>query len=273
MKKILTLNDISAVGNCSTAVNLPILSVMGHCVYPVVTSAFSCQTGFHGFHYISNDQLEVFADDVIGYGNPDIVYVGFCTSTQQLDSVIEIVKKMKSRGKMTVVDPIMGDNGKLYPIYNKQYVVKMKQLVSLADFITPNLTEACLLTDRDFVGITSQSNQSGFLARVGETFSNFCTETGAKSAIITGVVMPELIGNIVLQDGVRYVTNQRTDINYSGTGDVFSSVVTGAIANGETLVDACRRASAFIVGSIARTECKDSRFGIEFQRNLHSLVK
>lgn len=274
MKKILTINDISAVGNCSTAVNLPILSVMGHCVYPVVTSAFSCQTGFEGFHFISNDNIEIFAHDVQKYGDPDWVYVGFCTDAQQLDDVISVVRFMHDCGKKVVVDPIMGDNGNLYPIYDVSYVEKMKKLVALSNYTTPNLTEACFLTGRDFGKIVKKNGEKGYLAEVGEIFKDFCKETGAANAIITGVVMDELVGNVVIDDdGVKFVTNERTDINYSGTGDIFSSVVTGALANGESLADACRMASVFVVGCLARTQCKDRRFGIEFQRNLARLLK
>ena len=109
---------------------------------------------------------------------------------------------------------------------------------------------------------------------MGEIFKDFCKETGASNAIITGVVMDELVGNVVIDDDeVKFVTNERTDINYSGTGDIFSSVVTGALANGESLAEACRMASVFVVGCLARTQCKDRRFGIEFQRNLARLLK
>ena len=168
----------------------------------------------------------------------------------------------------------MDDNGNLYPIYDVSYVEKMKKLVALSNYTTPNLTEACFLTGRDFGKIVKKNGEKGYLAEVGEIFKDFCKETGASNAIITGVVMDELVGNVVIDDdGVKFVTNERTDINYSGTGDIFSSVVTGALANGESLADACRMASVFVVGCLARTQCKDRRFGIEFQRNLACLLK
>ena len=268
MKNILIFNDISGLGNCSTSANLPILTKLGHYCMPIITGSYSCQTGFDGFLVNRNGRAAEFADNLMRYRKPDVVYVGFCNDTATLQGVTDVVSRLVSDGSVfTLVDPIMGDNGKLYPVFDGGYVAQMKQIVAYADCITPNLTEACLLADIDFAELTSHKNEPTFLAHCGKVFADFLAKVKCKTAVITGIECGALIGNIVLDgEKISYVTNERVDITYSGTGDVFSSVVAGLVSNGYKLLTATQVAANFVEKGARATECSDRRFGIEFAK-------
>lgn len=270
MKNILIFNDISALGNCSMAVNLPVLTHLGHNCIPVVTAHYSAQTGFVNYHVLPNDNVGIFAQDVLQRTHPDAVYVGFCQCTQTLADVVKVVQNVENT--LVLVDPIMGDNGALYSVFDENYVREMKKAVQNADVITPNLTEACLLADVDYNDVTSHQNEPTFLATVGAIFGDFLTKTGAKSAVITGVPCDNLIGNVVItKDGIRFVTNERAQTNFSGTGDLFSSVVLGEILNSRSLLQATQISASFVGNCAHDTQRIDRRFGVDFASLLHTL--
>lgn len=270
MKNILIFNDISALGNCSMAVNLPVLTHLGHNCIPVVTAHYSAQTGFVNYHVLPNDNVGIFAQDVLQRTHPDAVYVGFCQCTQTLADVVKVVQNVENT--LVLVDPIMGDNGALYSVFDENYVREMKKAVQNADVITPNLTEACLLADVDYNDVTSYQNEPTFLATVGAIFGDFLAKTGAKSAVITGVPCDNLIGNVVItKDGIRFVTNERAQTNFSGTGDLFSSVVLGEILNSRSLLQATQISANFVGNCAHDTQRTDRRFGVDFASLLHTL--
>ena len=270
MKNILLFNDISGLGNCSLSANLPILNRLGHYCMPVVTGAFSCQTGFVHFTVSRNDNLSQCVSDILAHRAPDAVYVGFCMDSKLLAEVCDVLEA--SRDKFVFVDPIMGDNGSLYSIFDAEYVQQMKRAVKNADCISPNLTEACLLADVDYKQLISHKDEPTFLATCGKVFENFLAVTGAKSAVITGVECGDNIGNVVL-DGVttRYVTNQRVPVNFSGTGDVFSSVLLGELLIGYSVNESAMMAANFVCAAAKNTRCSDRRFGVEFGRMMYLL--
>lgn len=267
MKNILIYNDISGLGNCSMAANLPIFTKLGHYCMPIVTASYSCQTGFGNFALQRNESVTEFTSRLIANRTPDAIYVGFGNDSGILKALTAIVSGFADENTYLFVDPIMGDNGALYPVFNQEYLLNMKRLVGYAHCITPNLTEACLLADVSYKELISHSNERTFLATCGEVFDGFLAKTGAKSAVITGIECGNLIGNIVLDGSNRYfVTNERVAITYSGTGDVFSSVVLGSLLNGHTLLVATQVAANFVEKAARATACSDRRFGIEFSR-------
>ena len=269
MKNILLFNDISGLGNCSLGANLPILNKLGHYCIPVVTGTFSCQTGFVNFTYSRNDNLSACVKDIFANRMPNAVYVGFCMDSGILSEVCNVLDAYNG---FVFVDPILGDNGRLYSVFDAEYVKKMKLAVQNADCISPNLTEACLLADVDYSQLIAHKNQPAFLSTCGKAFENFLSVTGAKSAVITGVECGEIIGNVVLEGNtVRYVTNERVPVNYSGTGDVFSSVLLGELLRGKSTFDATLLAANFVCAAAKSTECSDRRFGVEFCKVMHLL--
>ena len=270
MKKILVFNDISALGNCSMSVNLPVFAHLGHMCMPIVTAHYSAQTGFGKFHVLPNERVQIFAEDVLQKTSADAIYVGFCQCTQTLKEVSNVVQN--ATNAFVLVDPIMGDNGKLYSVFDADYVSEMKQIVKHADVITPNLTEACLLCDVNYQDVIAHQDEPTFLATVGKLFQDFLTKTGAKSAVITGVPCGDLIGNVVLTaSGARFVTNTRTNTPFSGTGDLFSSVLLGELLCSCNLLQATQLAAIFVGNCASQTERTDPRFGVDFANLLPTL--
>ncbi len=272
MKKVAILTDLSGLGNCSLMASLPVFSSAGHYVVPVVSGAFSAQTGFEGFRYVANDDIYNFVAHASAQTQLDAIYTGFLTSLEQLQAVKRAVSDFLPTGASLFVDPIMGDNGKLYPLYDGSYVASMKSLMAGADCIFPNITEACLLCDVDYEQLVAESDKPGYLAVVAKAFDGILDKLQVKSAVITGVEMPDMIANVVVEPtGVRFVTNDRCPIKYSGTGDVFASVLISTLLRGSSLVQATSLASSFVYNSILDTKWEDRRFGINFTNQLRKL--
>ena len=131
MKSILVINDISGLGNCSMAANLPIFTKMGYYCMPLPTAVFNCQTGFDGFKVMPNRSVADFADGMTSRRKPDSVYVGFCNDTRTLAEVATVLASVNCADSCKIVDPVMGDNGKLYPVFDSDYVDEMKRVVRL----------------------------------------------------------------------------------------------------------------------------------------------
>lgn len=272
MKNVLIFNDISGLGNCSLSANLPIFTHLGHYCMPIVTACFSCQTGFENYAVLPNNRVVDFARRIVANTAPNAVYVGFCNDNATLNGVIEAVSDVLPRDTYLFVDPIMGDNGKLYPVFGEHYVREMKRLVALADCISPNLTEACLLCNADYAELSLHKDETDYLDRCKIVFKNILKVTRAKSAVITGISQNEVISNLVF-DGktVEIVTTNRVQIDFSGTGDAFSSVLLGKLLNGATLLEACRVAANFVGRAAANTQRTDRRFGVDLYKALDTI--
>ena len=136
----------------------------------------------------------------------------------------------------------------------------------------PNITEACLLCGVDYDQLVAQSDKPGYLSVVAKAFENILDNLGVQSAVITGVEMPEMIANVVVEPtGIRFVTNDRCPIKFSGTGDVFASVLIATLMRGSSLIQATSLASSFVYNSIVDTNWQDRRFGINFTNQLRKL--
>ncbi len=272
MKNILIFNDISGAGNCSLAANLPVLTMLGHYCMPVPTAVYSRQTGFESYTVVANNVVRTFAADIVRGRMPQAVLVGFCNTKSVVDDIFDFLTCFIGTKPFVLVDPILGDNGKLYPVFDMEYVGSVKRLASCADVITPNLTEACLLCDVSYESVVSLSEHDDYIEQCCNLLGNILQSSCAKSAVVTGVVWRNKIYNLVY-DGksVHTVVNDRVEIGYSGTGDVFSSVLLGQLLNGKTLEYATRSAADFVASAAFATECADRRFGIEFCRVMDKL--
>lgn len=264
MKKVLVFNDISGLGNCSAVVNIVVLSKLGHSAIPVITANYSCQTGFDNCLTFANPNVQLHAQSILDNCLPDAVYVGFCKDAQIVNQVTNVVNQLRQDVGFVIVDPVLGDNGKMFSVFDNDYLQAIKKLCRFADVITPNLTEACLLADVDYGEVISHKSEPTFLAVCGKVFADFCKTVGCKRAVITGVHCGQLMGNIVLEDGVHYVTNEHLPIDYSGTGDLFSSVICGEMLNDHNLLQATQVAANFAEKAIGVTSCPDRRFGTDF---------
>ena len=252
--------------------NLTIMNYLGHYCMPVPTACYSCHTGFGNFTSLKNGDTVDFARRITANARADAFYVGFCNDVATLNGVQAVVKEVFDKDVYLFVDPIMGDNGKLYPVFDGDYVEVMKSVVRKAQCITPNLTEACLLGGYDYDEIISREGEQSYLQYCGAVFEDFLNRVGCAQAVITGIKCGKLMGNIVLEgNGVRFVTNERTDIDFSGTGDAFSSVILGKLLCGKSLLDAAVAAAKFVGNAAKLTERTDRRFGVDFSKALNLL--
>ena len=247
-KKIAVINDFCGFGRCSIAVSLPIISAMKIQCCPLPTSVFSNHTGFESFYYTDyTEHMNAYMDE---WAKLDLrfngILTGFLGSPEQTSIVERFLKKFKKQNTVVVMDPVMGDYGKLYPTYSPDLAERMKSLVPYADVLTPNLTEACILTGTDY-------NPDMTDDRLVELCEVLC-KMGPERIVISGLERGDDLVNFVCEKGKPVVTVKEHKVGpcRSGTGDVFSSVIAADVVNGVDLVCAVRHASGFIAKALQR---------------------
>ena len=271
IKKVAAIHDISGIGRCSLTVIIPVLSAMGIQVCPVTTSVLSAQTGFGEF--VKRDLTDYMLPALEHYKKLgvqfDCIYSGFLGSIEQIDHCLEYFDTYK--GALKIVDPVMGDDGRAYKTYTKTLCERMGELVAVADIITPNLTEAAILLGEDYpIAPMRHSDIKSWLVRL--------SEKGADTVVITSVVFGggeiATVGFDKKTSTFWKVTNDYVPKSYSGSGDMFASVLAGGILNGDSLPIAMNRAASFTELSIKATYSYGSSWedGIMFERQLPWLM-
>ncbi|MBR1421778.1 MAG: pyridoxamine kinase [Selenomonadaceae bacterium] len=245
-KRIALVNDITGFGRCSIAVELPIISAMKIQACPLPTAILSVHTGFpnHFLDDYTNRMREYVASWEKNQLTFDGIATGFLSSVEQIEIVIDFIKKFRTPETKIFVDPVMGDDGKLYQSYTKEICREMRKLLQYADLVTPNLTEACELLGIEYPENVSEDQ----IWKMAEEISN----RGSKDVIITGVRFENLMKNFILSSGNRsIVESKKIDGDRSGTGDAFAAIVSASILNGEDLRIAVEKAQKFIAKSIS----------------------
>ena len=272
-KKVAAIHDISGFGRCSLTVALPILSAAGINCSVLPTAVLSTHTGGLGsFTY------KDLTDDIMAHAlhwqelglSFDAVYSGFLGSKRQID-ILKHVFGMFETG-IVMVDPVMADNGSLYSTFGQDFPPKMAELVKAAGIITPNITEASLLTGLPYApGPYSKAAIDNLLFKLARKYGE------RKQYVITGVYFNEdEIGAAALFGGRSfYYFNERVPQFYPGTGDIFASVLLAAILNGASLFEACKASVDFAWASAKRTflSGQDPRHGVQFELELGRAVK
>lgn len=250
-KKVALINDFSGYGRCSITVALPIISHLKVQCCPVPTSVFSNHTGFPSFYMDDyTEKMPAYIEEWRKLGlHFECISSGFLGSARQIGIVRDFIRDFQDGHTTILVDPVMGDNGRLYSTYTAEMCCLMKQLACCADVLTPNLTEACILTDTPWHEGHWHTDE---LYRLGEQV----LALGPSKAVISGVSMGSFIGNVVCESGNQPVIVRRKRIGQerSGTGDVFSAIITADCVNGVNFETSVRRASAFIQRCIEVTE-------------------
>ena len=269
MKRIVTIQDISCVGKCSLTVALPIISAMGIETSIIPTAVLSTHTVFNNFTFKDlTDQIEPISNHWKEEKfNFDAIYTGYLGSKEQVNVISKFFDDFKSESNFIFVDPAMADNGKLYPSFNDEFVEEMKKLCSKADIISPNLTEAAMLTGREY----KTEYDYEYIKEIAKELYNIC---GGK-IIITGIELDGKYGNLCFDgDKFNYFTHERANRVFHGTGDVFSSVCVGALAKGKSLGQAVELAGNFTFESIKATlNNPDARYyGVDFESVLYKLT-
>ena len=265
--RVLAINDISCVGKCSLSVTLPILSACGITCDILPTALLSTHTGgFEGYTYLDlTDNIEGILTHWKTLGLQfDIVYSGYLSSISQIDLVAKIKREFLKKDGVFVVDPVMGDGGKLYAGFTDGYVEKMRELCKQADYILPNVTEACRLADLPYSEtVCAEDLLHGLLALCAKPIVTGIFEAGAISV------------KYVLDGRVCHYDTAMVEGFFHGAGDVFASAFVGAIALGKTESTAIKLACDFSTASIRRTakEVPDKRYGLNFEAEIFPFLK
>lgn len=272
-KKIAVINDMSGYGRCSLTVEMPILSVMGIQCCPVPTAILSNHTEFPVYFF--DDYTDKMREYIGKWKELDLSFdgisTGFLGSAEQIEIVLEFVDSFKKEDTFVVVDPVMGDHGKIYATYTEEMCEEMKQLVGYADVVTPNVTEACILTGTPY-------KEKGWTRKELLNMAMMLNMMGARSVVITGVREGNFYTNVVLERGSReasFVKVKSAGNQRPGTGDVFSAVLAGSLMNGKCLHESTERAAKFVKDCILKSDELDIPHGngVCFEEILGKLVK
>ena len=241
-KKVAVINDLSGASRCSLTTALPVISSLGINCSVMPTALLSNHTGHD--HYFFEDCTSQMKEFVKNWKKMDLefdsIYSGFLGTEEQIDIVSEFIADFKKENTKIIIDPVMGDNGEIYTTYTSRMCDKMKELVRIADVITPNLTEACMLIGIDYVG---EHPDDDTLRKICE---GLCT-LGAKSVVLTGCKDENLISNIVYSDGVcKKYSSALIPKYFTGTGDTFASLICGLVTMGKTVFESVEFATEFI---------------------------
>lgn len=273
MKKCAVINDLSGFGKCSLTAAIPIMSAMGIEVHPLLTAVLSNQTAYDSFKSLSlTDTMKPFIEEWKKLGAKfDGILTGFVTDKAQLEIISDFIDAFKSENTLVIADPVMADNGALYDGYDMAMCDVIREFCYKADVITPNTTELAILANKDNPNVLDEKWVNDY-SNIEKSL-NTLYQNGISKIVVTGYKENGDISNIILDNGeISKVTNEKIGGYFSGTGDVFASVLTGSLLNGKSLADSCKCAGKFITDTIKVTDVSDGNDGIAFEKTLRELI-
>lgn len=272
--RVAAIHDLSGFGRCSLSIVMPTLSAMGVQCCPLPTAYLSTHTGgFAGntFLDLTNQMAPVTAHwnaEGIAF---DAVYTGFMGSQEQMTLTADFIRTFKTTRNCIVIDPVMGDHGKPYRTYTEEMCTAMVELSQLADVLTPNRTEAAILLGIPYEALTLDSEAES------RHWAYALSLNGTRSVVLTGVSLsPDTVGAVCYdhtRNEISFVQAERVAEQFHGTGDLFASVLTGALCRGKNLHDAAQLAADFVsqVAAYTTTQNHPKREGIDFEPLLWQL--
>jgi len=273
-KRVAAVHDISCFGRCSLTAVLPILSATGIETSVIPTAILSTHTGgFTGFTLrdLTDDILPVarhWKSLTLGF---DAIYTGYLGSAEQIDIVTELFGMFRTWDNLIYVDPVMADNGVMYPAFDKAFAVGMARMCAKADVVIPNITEAVFMLGEEYAeGPYTRDYIEGLLRRLAGL--------GPRKVFLTGVYFNEKELGAAAYDRVSgeysCAFSDRIEGYYHGTGDVFGSALLAALLGGKSDREAAQIAVDFTIGSLLRSkeEAHDVRFGVNFEYGLRWLA-
>ena len=262
VKKVAAIHDLSGFGRSSLTSIIPILSSMKVQVCPVPTAVLSSHTGgFEGYSFLD---LTDYMEQHIAHWKSlnlefDCIYSGFLGSPKQMKIVADFIDFFGHKNNLTVVDPVLGDNGKLYGTMNNEMVEEMKKLISKADIITPNFTEVTFLLNKPFKKEISESEVKEWLVELANMGPKIVIATSVpdenshKADRKTNVIAYDKENDVFWKVSCKYIP-----ASYPGTGDAYTSVVIGSLLQGDSLPIAIERGVQFI------TQCILASYGFKY---------
>lgn len=274
MKRIISIQDISCVGKCSLTVALPVISAMGIETSILPTAVLSTHTMFTGFTFrdLTGDITPIVEHWKREKFTFDAIYTGYLGSFEQLELVSKFFTDFKTEDNLIFVDPVMADNGRLYPGFTPEFARAMGQLCAQADVVVPNLTEAAFM-------LGEECRLEGYDEKYIKDTLKKLTALGAKCAVLTGVSFEPgkvgLMGYDSVKDEFFSYYHKRLNVSFHGTGDVFASTAVGALMRGKSLAEALEIAADNTVESIALTiaDPEHENYGVRFERAIPKLLK
>lgn len=282
MKKVAVIQDMSSFGKCSLTAAMPVLSVMGVQAVPLPTAILTAQTGYSSFYCEDlTSKMDSFIDEWSKLGATfDGIHTGFVTGEEQIDNIFRFLNVFHSKKTTLLVDPVMGDHGEVYKMFTGELLDRMRALVKCADIITPNVTECCLLTGLSYERLQSYQNELDYIHALEEAGQQLQQTTGA-NVIITGLNPPaadadkRYVGNMFVDSERSFhsIRNYNGE-SYSGTGDLFASIMMGGMMRGQDLMESMKLAETFLAAAIEATS-KDQvprEAGVHFEKFLRMLL-
>ena len=279
-KKIAVINDLSGFGRCSLTAAISVISVMGVQPCPLPTAVLSAQTGYPSYYCDDyTDKMQHFRREWEKMdARFDGIYTGFVASERQIENIFEFLDTFRNKKTFLLVDPVMGDNGNVYTMFTERLCSLMKELAFQAD--VPNLTELCLLTDTDFRMIREMTDEKHLLVAVEQMAANLMRR-GPKNVVVTGIHFRdaedgiEKMGNLAVNAGKSsFSAFPYIGGSYSGTGDLFASVVAAGLARGDEISKSIELAGAFIERAITDSvrEGIPRNDGVDYEQYLGMLL-
>lgn len=272
-KRVLTIQDISCIGQCSMTVALPIISACGVETIVLPSALLSSHTGgFSGytFHDLSDEIPKIrrhWEKEGLKF---DCIYTGYLGSVKQIEYVKDLMDTVLKENAIKIIDPAMADNGKLYAGFQEEYVHSMALLCKRADIILPNITEAAFMTGLEY---KAENQSKEYIEEVLQALGRLCSG----KIILKGLTYQEGKLGVAVYDSISEETEfyftERIPRSFHGTGDCFASAFTGAMMQGNTAIEAVRIAAEFVLQSIQIT-CKDDNhwYGVRFEQALPFLI-
>lgn len=276
MKKVAVIQDLSSFGRCSLTAAIPVLSVMGVQPCPLPTAVLTAQSEYPSYycedltahmpHYIKEWQRI--------NAQFDGIYTGYVTGEEQIQHIFHFLQTFQRDDTVLLVDPVMGDNGEHYPMLTERRLQHMKELTKRATIITPNITESCFLTGTSYDKLQRYNDDASYMDAIIHMAQQLADSTEAQ-VVITGVLTPQArtIQNVyVSNDATSYTPKRYNDKSYSGTGDLFASVIMASMLQNYTMPQAIALAEQFIEAAINGTDDSPTIAGVQFEKQLHMLL-
>ena len=282
MKRVALINDLSGFGKCSLTAAIPVISVMGIQACPVPTAILTAQTGFGEFFCDDfTDRMDYFTEQwkemEVSF---DGIYSGYLASPSQIEKVMHFLEQFQEKDTLYLADPVMGDQGKFYSMVSAEFLEGMRKLSQMADVITPNLTELCFLSGVDYGSVIACRQKENYIDKIKSLCEKILSKAKKpQTVIVTGILSEkekmDYIGNLaVSREQCFYIETPYTGMGFSGTGDLFASVICGSLIKGLSIQEAVEKATYFLQEAIeeATKEKIPRNHGVNFEKYLSRLL-